>query len=273
VREAGRWIEVGDRVFARRYAELDLTVGLVLGDGGCLVVDTGGDEIQGAELAAAVRTVTADPWTVAITHAHFDHALGTSAFLPCPVWAQQGAARELVVGADLGRAGFVEEYRAAGDVERAEALTAARVVVPDRFVGKQADLLVGGREVRLAYFGPGHTEHDLVVTVPDAGVMFAGDLVEHDASGSFSAESFGPETRLTAWPNTLTGLLATDSSIVVCGHGDPVARDFVFSARAELRRLVELRGSVRAGEFGMPEAISRGALPADAVRAALTTND
>ena len=38
----GRWIEVADRVLVRRYAELDLSVGLVVGDGGCLVVDTAG---------------------------------------------------------------------------------------------------------------------------------------------------------------------------------------------------------------------------------------
>jgi glyoxylase-like metal-dependent hydrolase (beta-lactamase superfamily II) len=274
VREAeGRWVEVGDRVLARRYAELDLTVGLVLGDGGCLVVDTRGDEIQGAELAAAVRAVTADPWTVAITHAHFDHALGATAFVPAPIWAQEGAARGLVAGADLGRTTFVAEHRAAGRLEQAAALAAARVVEPDRLVARHAVLRVGGREVRLDHFGPGHTGSDLVVTVPDAGVVFAGDLVEHDASGSFCAESFGPETRLAAWPNALTGILDLEPSIVVAGHGDPVDREFVVSARTQLCGLLDLRVSVRSGEFGVPEAISRASLPEDVVRAALTTND
>jgi hypothetical protein len=35
------WQEVGDGVFVRRHAELDLNCGLVVGDGACLVVDTG----------------------------------------------------------------------------------------------------------------------------------------------------------------------------------------------------------------------------------------
>ncbi len=54
----GTWIETGNRVLARRYAELDLTVGLVIGTERALVVDTRGDARQGAELAAAVRTMT-----------------------------------------------------------------------------------------------------------------------------------------------------------------------------------------------------------------------
>ncbi len=34
------WQEIADRVFVRRYAFLDQTIGLVLGDGEALVIDT-----------------------------------------------------------------------------------------------------------------------------------------------------------------------------------------------------------------------------------------
>ena len=81
---AGGWIELADGVLARRYAELDLSVGLVIGDGGCLVVDTRSDPDQGAELRAAVREVTRKPCSVVLTHAHFDHCLGTAAFCRPP---------------------------------------------------------------------------------------------------------------------------------------------------------------------------------------------
>lgn len=222
-------------MYARRYAELDLTVGLVVGDGACLVVDTRGDEAQGAELAAAVRDITDAPWTVVLTHAHFDHVLGTAAFGTAEVWAHERAAKLLVPGADLGRAEFVREYEAAGRAEDARLLAAARVVRPDRTVRERATLDIGGRTVQLAHFGPAHTEGDLVVSVPDAGVVFAGDLVEHDeTTGSFSAESFGPETHLANWPHVLSSVVAIDPRIVICGHGAPVDRDFVISARAEL---------------------------------------
>ena len=187
-------------MYARRYAELDLTVGLVVGENACLVIDTRGDEAQGAEFAAAVREITGAPWTVVLTHAHFDHVLGTSAFLPATVWAHERAAKVLVPGADLGRGEFVREYEAQGRAEDAARLSAARVVGPDRTVTDHVTLEVGGRTVHVDHFGPAHTDNDLVVSVPDAHVVFAGDLVEHDeTTGSFSAESFGPETHLANW--------------------------------------------------------------------------
>jgi glyoxylase-like metal-dependent hydrolase (beta-lactamase superfamily II) len=268
------WVEVGDEVFARRYTELDLTVGLVVGDGACLVVDTRGDEAQGAEFAAAVREITDAPWTVALTHAHFDHVLGTSAFLPAPVWAHERAAKLLVPDADLGRAEFVREYEREGRAEDAALLAAARVVAPDRTIADSTTLEIGGRAVQLAHFGPAHTDNDLVVSVPDAHVVFAGDLVEHDeTTGSFSAESFGPETHLATWPHALSSIITIDPTIVVGGHGEPVDRDFVFFARDQLHTLFTLRTSVRTGEVTVAEAIRSSSLPEDVVRAALTTNE
>ena len=66
------WTEVGDRVFVRRHRSMDLNIGLIVGAGACLVVDTRASEEQGRELAAAVRTVTPHPWVVVNTHMHFD---------------------------------------------------------------------------------------------------------------------------------------------------------------------------------------------------------
>ena len=41
-----RWVELADGVLVRRYAELDLSVGLVIGDSSALVVDTRSDPGQ-----------------------------------------------------------------------------------------------------------------------------------------------------------------------------------------------------------------------------------
>ena len=45
------WREVGDGVFVRRHASFDLNVGLVVGDGACLVVDTRCSLTEGRDLA------------------------------------------------------------------------------------------------------------------------------------------------------------------------------------------------------------------------------
>lgn len=264
-----RWIEVGDGVLVRRHAELDLNTGLVLGNGGCLVVDTRGDAVHGAELAAAVREITRDPWTVVITHAHFDHSFGTSAFLPAPVWAQAGCVSALREHPGEYREGWVRRYRAEGKPQRADALAATAVTLPDHSVTERISLRIGGRRVEFRYFGPGHTDHDLVVHIPDAGVVFAGDLVEHDPDGSLIPESFGPETSVDDWPDALTGLLGLRARVVVPGHGEPVDDSFVDTQRADLVSISLLRKDVLAGRRTLEDAARVAPVTEAVLRSAL----
>lgn len=210
--DPGRWVELASGVFARRYAELDQTLGLVVGDERCLVVDTGRDPEHGAEFAAAIRQLSPLPWTVVLTHAHFDHCLGTAAFLPCAVVAHRRCVVDERVFAERA-----EYYPDAPD---------APPVPATALVDEAAELDLGGRTVSLRHLGRGHTDHDLVVHVPDAGVVFAGDLVEQGAPPSVGPDAFPGE-----WPAALDGLLALDPRVVVPGHGDPVDAAFVRDQR------------------------------------------
>src|SRR5699024_9079202 len=124
----GEWTELADGVFARRHGELDLTTGLLVGTERCLVIDTRGDLEQGAELAAAVRSVTSLPWTVVYTHAHFDHAWGGEAFLPTHVWGHRDCAHELLTQSETVRAEWIAHYRGEGKFDTADALARTTLV-------------------------------------------------------------------------------------------------------------------------------------------------
>jgi glyoxylase-like metal-dependent hydrolase (beta-lactamase superfamily II) len=258
---AGRWVEVGDGVLARRHPELDLTTGLVVGGERALVVDTGGDARQGAELATAVDAVTRLPVTVAITHAHFDHCFGTAAFLrlarrrrwSCPVFAHPRCAAALAATADAQRAEWAAHYRARGDRATADALAATDPSPPDAPAPAVLDL--GGRTVELLLPGPGHTDHDLAVHVADAGVLFAGDLVEEGAPPDLG------DAVVAAWPGTLDVLLALDPRVVVPGHGEPVDPGFVAAQRTELAAVAALHSAVGAGQIDAATAQARSPYP------------
>jgi glyoxylase-like metal-dependent hydrolase (beta-lactamase superfamily II) len=223
------WLEVADGVYARRHDELDQTLGLVVGGERCLVVDSGTDEVHGAEFAAAVRAVTPLPWTLVITHAHFDHFLGTAAFLPCPVWAHERCRAALRGGAEEQRRDWARRYREQGRPELAERLERARLVLPTDVLTDRVALDLGARTAELIHPGLGHTDHDVVVWVPDAGVVFAGDLVEQGAP-----PSVGPDSVPDQWPSTVDKLLALGPRVIVPGHGEPVDPGFVRAQRAEL---------------------------------------
>ncbi len=258
------WIELADGVYARRCAELDQTLGLVVGAERCLVVDTGTDEVHGAEWAAAVRDVTGLPWSVVVTHAHWDHFLGTAAFAGAPVWAHPGARAEMVRGATGQAERWAARYRAQGRDELADRLLGARVALPDHEVRGPTRLDLGGRLVTLLHPGRGHTDHDVVVHVPDAGVVFAGDTVEQGAPPSFGAESHPLQ-----WPGALEVVLELGPRIVVPGHGEPVDAGFVRAQRAELATVASLVDGVRSGTLSVEEALSRSPYPAEATRPAL----
>lgn len=115
----------------------------------------------------------------------------------------------------------------------------------------------------LRHFGPAHSDHDLVVHVPDAGASFAGDLVEHGAPPQFG-DAFP-----RGWPAALDGVLALDAPIVLPGHGDPVDRDFVREQRAELASVAELCRRVSAGTLTTEQAVARSPYPEEFTRTAL----
>lgn len=218
-----QWIEVAERVFARRHTELDQTLGLIIGGDGCLVVDSGTDEVHGAAWRAAIREVTPLPWTLLITHAHWDHFFGTAAFTPCPIWSHPRCAHEIATNA--------EEHRARGmrNPELAARIKTARVVVPTAHVPSTQTLELGGRTVTLLHPGRGHTGGDIVAYLPETRTLFAGDLVEQGAP-----PAVGPDAYPSEWPSTLDTLLALEPELIVPGHGNPVDRAFVANQRDEL---------------------------------------
>jgi glyoxylase-like metal-dependent hydrolase (beta-lactamase superfamily II) len=264
----GRWIDLAEGVYARRYSELDLTVGLVLGATGCLVVDTRGDIGQGTELAAAVRKITDLPWSVVCTHAHFDHCFGTTAFLPCEVWGHEAVVTELTTDGERARRQWAKSYREEGKTTIAEDLDRTTIELPDRLFTGEAVINLGGRDVVLRHLGKAHTDHDVLVHVPDAGVLFAGDVVENATTG-FSADSFGEDNDLGSWPGVLTAIEALGAPIVVPGHGDPVDVAFVAAERAKLTELICLHLRVGSGELSEHDAVARSPYPANVTLASL----
>jgi glyoxylase-like metal-dependent hydrolase (beta-lactamase superfamily II) len=242
------FLEMADRVYALRYPVLDVTVTLVVGDGAALVVDTLSTPAQAAELADAIRAVTRYPLTIVNTHHHFDHSFGNATLAAggTEIWAHEAAAAHLRERGDHWQRLWYQQCLAL-EPELAEGLAEATIRPPDRTVHIEATLDVGGRPVRLCHLGRGHTDGDLVVLIPDADVVVAGDLVEESGPPDFG-DAYPLE-----WPETLAALdrLLSPNTVVLPGHGAPVDGAFV---RAQHALLTELDWLIRDGHAdGAPE--------------------
>jgi len=224
--------EVAARVWVARYPWFDVNVTVVGGERGLLVVDTHGSTTAGRAVVDDVRRLGAGEVVGLVnTHWHFDHTFGNAALLeaygPLAVTAHEDAAEELARRA----AEIRQRYADSPDDPHRDDVLATEVVVPDVTFSSAKVIDLGDRAVELVHPGRGHTAGDLVVRVPDADLLLAGDQVEQSAPPAYGTDCFPLE-----WPHSLDTVLGllTSGSLVVPGHGSPVDRDFVEQQRNEI---------------------------------------
>ena len=196
-----------------------VNIGLIAGSTGALVVDTGSSPAQGAEIRAAAEVAAGVPPVGAVvTHSHFDHYYGLAAFDDLVTYGHEtliDALEAESVATEVAELGFARD-----DLRP-----------PNRPMALARMVDLGGRYAEIVHFGRGHTAGDLVVIVPDADVIFTGDLLEQSAPPAMGADCF-----LKEWPTALDGVLGlvSEHTLLVPGHGAPVDRVFAFTQRAEI---------------------------------------
>jgi glyoxylase-like metal-dependent hydrolase (beta-lactamase superfamily II) len=220
------WEPLGDRAFRTRLPFLDVTVGVIGGDTGTLLVDAGTTLAEAAAIAADVQALGFDPVTdIAVTHLHFDHVLGCVGFPGARVVCSPQVITAMTTGTDRLRAHALEYGADADEIDE----VIAGLPVPA--VGcTQAVIDLGGRTVAVSHPGAGHTDHDLIVVLADTDrpVVFCGDLVEESGDPVINTES-----DCSRWPSTLDAVLAAGGpdAVYVPGHGALVDAHFVARQR------------------------------------------
>jgi len=253
------WLEHGAGIFSKRYPWLDLNIGVVLCGDGVLVVDTRAHHEQARQLLADLGRLTPHPvrWVVN-THHHWDHTFGNAVLLPAPIWGHSRCAEALRRHGERMRREVKEWAPASSRLFDEVAITP-----PDHTFDRATTLTLEGRAVELSYLGRGHTDNDIVVVVPDTGVVFAGDLIEE--SGPPAVHDSVP----LEWPDTVAGLLPLASGPVVPGHGAVVTVAFAVSQQRELAEVARLAEERHAAGMSAAQAAAQGGpFPQDTLQTA-----
>jgi glyoxylase-like metal-dependent hydrolase (beta-lactamase superfamily II) len=232
------WEQLTAGVHRCRLPFCDVTIGLVRGRAGALLVDTGTTLVEAAAIDADVRSIARRPVThVVLTHKHFDHVLGSSAFAGAALLCAPKVVDYLSTATDQLRRDALGHGADPAEIDRA---IAALHPPPHGIHDAVVDL--GGRTVTIEHPGRGHTMSDLVVVAPGMGddrrvVVFTGDLVEESADPAIDGDS-----DVAAWPATLDRVLEIGGAggIYVPGHGEVVDAGFVRRQRDWLGRRAEL---------------------------------
>jgi glyoxylase-like metal-dependent hydrolase (beta-lactamase superfamily II) len=201
--------EIGRGLYAFT-AEGDPNSGVIVGDDAVMVVDAQATPVMALEIIKRVRAVTDKPIKyVLLTHYHAVRVLGASAYQDAEILASDVTRGQIAergqqdMESEIGR--FPRLFRA---VESIPGLTWPTITFPD-----QTSIWLGKREVRIMHIGRGHTAGDVIAFVPDADVVFSGDLVEYRSA------CYCGDAHFTDWPDTLDRLAEFQAKALVPGRG------------------------------------------------------
>ncbi|GAA0978434.1 MBL fold metallo-hydrolase [Acrocarpospora macrocephala] len=205
-------------VIPNQGVQLVPNIGIIGGTHSVLVVETG----LGPRNAETVLKFAADyagdrKLYLTTTHFHPEHAFGAQAFTEFATYLINRAQ-----ATDLATKGtaYLDMFAGLGEPV-ARQLEGVKLATPDVVYDNSYDLDLGGRVVQLRATGRAHSKGDQVITIPDAEVMFTGDLVE---AGQFAIFPWFPphDTDVSGirWITVMEQLSATAPQVVVPGHGD-----------------------------------------------------
>jgi glyoxylase-like metal-dependent hydrolase (beta-lactamase superfamily II) len=218
-------------------------VSLLEGSGGNIAVLTGGDgklfvdagiTASRPRILEAANSLSSDPIRHLInTHWHFDHADGNA-------WLNAEGAAIIAhenTHKHLMSAQRVDDW----DFDFSPSPLAA---IPSELVESEKNLTLNRSTLHLKYYGPAHTDSDISVTFSEADILHAGDtywngiypFIDYSTGGGINGMIKAAEANLAA---------ATDRTIVIPGHGNPVSnrtelsayRDMLVAIHANVARL------------------------------------
>lgn len=233
---------LGDRVYGavgRRGSGAGSNAGFVIGDDGVVVVDTFQKAEAAAELLSEIRKLTPLPVRFVVdTHYHLDHVAGNGVFRDAgAAIAAQRNVRAWERSENLKWWG--------GEVPDAARTLVESLTLPDLTYEEAIDLWLGRRHLEVRSL-PGHTGSDSIVVVPEADVVFAGDLFWNRTLPNTT------DADTAAWVATVDRLVAEHpQATFLPGHGEPGTLDDVRAFGGYLRALrSDVAEAIAAGANG-----------------------
>jgi len=212
-------IASGVYVITDRRVPLVPNIGIILGSGAALVVDTGMGPVNGQKVLDCARKLAGSrPLILTLTHFHPEHGFGAQVFKGAATIHYNLSQRDELRAKGEGYLGMFKTFGPGV----AAALEGTKLVEPDQvYEGAAASIDLGGRTVEFRTWGLAHTAGDQVVWLPKERILFTGDLAEERIFPIFPW--FPPndaDIDGARWAQVLGELISWNPAMVVPGHGD-----------------------------------------------------
>ncbi|MEW5423208.1 MBL fold metallo-hydrolase [Amorphus sp. 3PC139-8] len=239
--------EVGPNLYAFT-AEGDPNTGVIIGDDSVMIFDAQATPRLANLVIEKVRGVTDKPIRyVTLSHYHAVRVLGASAYNA-----------DEIIASDVCRAMVYERGQEDWDSEfgRFPRLFQGHESIPGltwptMTFDTAMTVYLGDRRVDLMHLGRAHTAGDIVAWVPDAGVMFTGDIVEYKSA------CYCGDGHFSDWGDTLDAIRDFGPTAIAPGRGDALmgegkveeaidlTRDFLESTYRPVARVAARGGTLK----------------------------
>ena len=208
--------------------------GFIVSEEGVLVIDSLMTPSLATRLLSEIRRVSKAPIRYLVdTHYHGDHVFGNQYFVPAPIIGHVNCRQELIEKFDAN----MNRYTS-GRPELIPELEQIRMTLPDVTFEDRMNLRLGDREINLIYLGRAHSAGDILLHLPQEGLLYAGDIAFHRILPAF------PDGHITKWLDVMEETRKLDFDTIVPGHG-PVGTKREFDEAKEL--MAHLHGEIRRG--------------------------
>ena len=216
--------EIGPGLYAFT-AEGDPNSGVIIGDDAVMVVEAQATPRLANKVIEEIRKVTDKPIThLVLTHYHAVRVLGASAFqAPEVIMGEKARAMVAERGQEDWDSEFARFPRLFEGHESIPGLTWPTTTFNDRMT-----VYLGNRRIDLMHLGRAHTAGDIVVYVPDANVMFTGDIVEYHSA------CYCGDGHFHDWPGTLGRIRNFNLDAIAPGRGDALIGPDMVNAALDL---------------------------------------
>jgi glyoxylase-like metal-dependent hydrolase (beta-lactamase superfamily II) len=213
-------------------------IGIVVGSKGTLVVDTGLGRRNGVLVAGVASKLSkSGRLFLATTHFHPEHVTGQSGFPADTVVIRPNVQQKEL---EESGAGMIDFFRSRSDVNK-ELLTDAGIDKSDVLFDNELTLDLGDVTARLLWFGPAHTNGDMVVFIEPDKVLISGDV----AQNKFAILPIGTQSTIKSWLAVLDRTAELRPSLILPDHSPPGDSAMIPEQRAFMIDLLERTKAIK----------------------------
>jgi glyoxylase-like metal-dependent hydrolase (beta-lactamase superfamily II) len=190
-------------------------IGIIVGNGATLVVDTGLGPSNGATIARVVAKLAPGNRKLFLTTTHFhpEHASGEGGFPAGTILIRDAVQQHEM---ELHGKEMVDMF-AGRNAQQKELLASATLRPADITFGNEARLDLGGVTARLLWFGGAHTKGDELVFVEPDRTLVSGDVVQNKVVPNIYGDGGTP----SSWLGVLDKVQALNVLHVLPDHSAP----------------------------------------------------